>query len=860
MASRALVATTAVTAAVCALTVWFWRRQSHSCSGRRHQLRAPSWVQRSETRCRSESAPELSSPPVAARSSPPKLIRARSNPGGGDQEEHGRLKREVLPAVLEAPAEKSPPKPIDSPLTKLSMEYVSVKLLGRGSYGAAYLMRRERDGDLCVCKHVTAVREQDCDVSLLEAIPSEVRILASLDHPHVIQYLAVDTYPSIDDEALVHLWMEYAPGGSLDTAIQAQAKLSRGGFATGRVATWAIQLADALNHVHSRRILHRDLKAANIFLTHSGDVKLGDFGVARAFAAQTIGRSQSALTAVGTPYYMAPELIKSEEYGAPSDIWSLGVVLYELLTLKRPFDAANLGAVILSIADGRYDEAALAQCAHNPRLCALASRAGLLHPEPKQRLTIEGLRIKILEWLWSDDAADEDADGVADRLMSSPRHLSHRSPASRGTLGRQRVAEASGVGGVRARRDSLVDLIWAGGEPESGTAEAATVAVLLAKRRSSAAVKLDAPLDAQLGSGALDTRLVNFEDDLADESSVEGHTEDHNVDGAMSGRGRARAPTVFEEAPAWAREELVGALTEAGRIEWRELAFGDRIGSGGFGSVHKATWSTSNAVATKAGGALTVAVKTMISTSAVHEMCKEATLLCTARHAKVVSVFGLSVSPDASLCLVMEYLPGGSLFDLLHPKGVDFCEDGTHGSFTVLLEGLRLVRLMQDCAQGLAFLHGRGIVHRDLKSMNLLLDAERAHLKVCDFGLSRSALLTAKMTRVGSIQWAAPEVLLGVAYGPRADVWSFGVVLWELCTGAIPYSGIPRPKLARMVALDGMRLPIPRVSPHRCPTQLVRLIGVCFQEERARPQFHQIINILDACEDGLRKGSPGGVS
>ena len=107
----------------------------------------------------------------------------------------------------------------------------------------------------------------------------QVAILAALDHPHIVRYLhsVVDRSEASEgrsERGELRIWMEYAPGGSLEQAIQTQAKL-RLGFSTGRVCTWAIQLADALDHVHSRRVLHRDLKTANVFLTHAGDVKLG---------------------------------------------------------------------------------------------------------------------------------------------------------------------------------------------------------------------------------------------------------------------------------------------------------------------------------------------------------------------------------------------------------------------------------------------------------------------------------------------------------------------------------------------------------------------------------------------------------
>ena len=125
-------------------------------------------------------------------------------------------------------------------------------------------------------------------------------------------------------------------------------------------------------------------------------------------------------------------------------------------------------------------------------------------------------------------------------------------------------------------------------------------------------------------------------------------------------------------------------------------------------------------------------------------------------------------------------------------------------------------------------------------------------LQVCDFGLSRgAAFLTAKMTRVGSVQWAAPEVLLGVAYGQRADVWSFGVVIWELLVGLVPYGSAGRVEVARGVASGELRLPVPPMEPHRCPEQLLRLLDDCFTPPADRPEFSDVVNILDVCKSRL---------
>lgn len=246
------------------------------------------------------------------------------------------------------------------------------------------------------------------------------------------------------------------------------------------------------------------------------------------------------------------------------------------------------------------------------------------------------------------------------------------------------------------------------------------------------------------------------------------------------------------------------------------------------------------------------------------------------------------MSSDATLSLVMEHCQGGSLFGVLaemrrgqrsqrpacrssqqpqqsghegiagtddqHSRPSNARRSSATGAVAALLDGPQLLRILQGTAEGMAFLHSRGIIHRDLKSANLLLDAGQSEVKVCDFGLSRQAFETAAMTRVGSVQWAAPEVLLGVAYGQRADVWSYGVVTWECLTGLIPFAGLSRTAVARGVAIEGLRLPIPTLDAERCPLDMLKLLASCFEKERARPEFGDVLRILDSCEGQISIG------
>jgi NIMA (never in mitosis gene a)-related kinase len=103
--------------------------------------------------------------------------------------------------------------------------------------------------------------------------------------------------------------------------------------------------------VHDRKILHRDLKSQNIFLTGRQKlIKLGDFGIARVLK----HTHENARTAIGTPYYLSPEICEGKAYNNKSDMWSLGIVLYEMCTLKCPFDASNLNGLVLKIIRGVY--------------------------------------------------------------------------------------------------------------------------------------------------------------------------------------------------------------------------------------------------------------------------------------------------------------------------------------------------------------------------------------------------------------------------------------------------------------------------------------------------------------------------
>jgi len=264
--------------------------------------------------------------------------------------------------------------------------YERVQELARGAHGTAVLWRCRNTGDELVSKEVSPDAEQE---SSLLSLQNEVRLLQNIRHEHIVAFVAALSLPG---GHFCYL-QEFARGGTLDAAIRARRTLATP-FASTVVARWMRQLATAMAHLHELRVLHRDLSTKNILLSAppcEGDIRVCDFGVAKALS---LSHSNLASTIAGTPYYWSPEVLKGVPYGLAADIWSVGVVAFELLTLKRPFVAENLPALQLLVANGTANgtftalDQALRACAHPYPLAWLASTEALLHTDPACRLPL----------------------------------------------------------------------------------------------------------------------------------------------------------------------------------------------------------------------------------------------------------------------------------------------------------------------------------------------------------------------------------------------------------------------------------------------------------------------------------------
>ncbi|NXD64976.1 NEK5 kinase, partial [Eolophus roseicapillus] len=223
-------------------------------------------------------------------------------------------------------------------------KYEIIKKIGEGSFGKIFLAKGKVDNEQCVIKEIDLTK---MPVKEKEASQKEVMLLAKMKHANIVTFCA-----SLQEKNKLYIVMEYCDGGDLMTRINMQHGVL---FDEDQILRWFVQISLGLKHIHDKKVLHRDVKAQNIFLCNNGKVaKLGDFGIAR----QLNSTMEFAHTCVGTPYYLSPEICENQPYNNKTDIWSLGCVLYELCALKHPvsiiFEGNSLHQLVLKICRGHF--------------------------------------------------------------------------------------------------------------------------------------------------------------------------------------------------------------------------------------------------------------------------------------------------------------------------------------------------------------------------------------------------------------------------------------------------------------------------------------------------------------------------
>jgi NIMA (never in mitosis gene a)-related kinase len=215
--------------------------------------------------------------------------------------------------------------------------------LGEGAYSIVYKVMRKVDKKIYALKKVKLLNLSDKEK---ENALNEVRILASVKSNFVVSYK--EAFFDEKDRTLC-IVMEFADNGDLLQKITEHKKRSIF-FDESTIWHIFIQLVRGLKSLHDLNILHRDLKCANVFLYSNGEAKIGDLNVSK------VTRGGMGTTQTGTPYYASPEVWNDCPYDSKSDIWSLGCVLYEMITLKPPFRAADMEGLYKKVTKGQYSK------------------------------------------------------------------------------------------------------------------------------------------------------------------------------------------------------------------------------------------------------------------------------------------------------------------------------------------------------------------------------------------------------------------------------------------------------------------------------------------------------------------------
>eukprot|EP00250_Pteridium_aquilinum_P006013 c1600_g1_i1 orf=412-1587(+) len=261
-------------------------------------------------------------------------------------------------------------------------------------------------------------------------------------------------------------------------------------------------------------------------------------------------------------------------------------------------------------------------------------------------------------------------------------------------------------------------------------------------------------------------------------------------------------------------------------LDLRRLHMGPAFAQGAFGRLYRGTYNGED-----------VAVKLLERPEnnleraqfLENQFAKEVSMLATLRHENVVRFIGACWKPSV-LCIATEYAKGGSLRMFLARKRVI---------------PLRLaVKYALDVARGMEYLHSFGVIHRDLKSDNLLISDKS--IKIADFGVARIEVQTEGMTpETGTYRWMAPEMIQRRSYNNKVDVYSFGIVLWELITGSLPFQNMTAVQAAFAVVNRGTRPEIPT----DCAPALAQIMTSCWDANpEVRPAFSEVVRLLEEAQ------------
>lgn len=593
-------------------------------------------------------------------------------------------------------------------------EYKQVRTLGSGGFGKVVVC--EKGGDTIAVKFIPASSELNQTV-----FKREIQNLRPLSHPNIVNFRGF-ALPSAENDNNFIIAMDYVPGESLQYLIDSKWNmwdLNRNQYRT-KTDKIAIICGIALGmaFVHWKGIIHGDLKPGNIlFDTDTRTPYICDFGSSSLFSLE----STTTTSRTFTPYYAAPELYNDQRCSEKIDIYSFGIIIYEIITMKRAFQN-------------------LSQLQHANQIAR-----GIRPPMPSD---VTQFARDLIVRCWAQDPEDRPSFAEICYLL---RNNGHKIFAG-------------------CNNDCLNKLPW----------------YFIDMCASS--IHLES-------LPALDIPHINIT----------------KVDEVKCDDQKAARP----------QQKDYGLCDDI--VDINEYQQVREIGSGGFGKV----------VLYEKGGNR-VAAKLISAELEInqHAFQREIEQLKTLSHPQIVKLRGFALpSPKNgnNFVIVMDYISGGSLKDAL-----DRCPDWFNSTVKT--------RIIHKIAQGMAFIHSNEVIHRDLKPGNILLDEDYSPY-ICDFGSSRLFSLETTMTSSLSFTpyYAAPELYNEQPYNTKVDVYSFGIIVYEIVTGKHAFRNLSRLQLVQNI-VDGKHPTIPDTV-----SDFARdLIECCWDiNPEKRPSFDEICDALN---------------
>lgn len=215
-----------------------------------------------------------------------------------------------------------------------SFNWLKGARIGSGSFGTVYLGMNSLTGELMAVKQVELnplfkdEKDPQIHAKIIESFDLEMKLLSELQHENIVSYLGSST----DDEH-INIFLEYVPGGSLNSMLS-----NYGPFEEPLIRNFTRQILIGLSYLHSRNIIHRDIKGANVLIDIKGEVKISDFGISKKLTPSSSAKNNNKRASLqGSVYWMAPEVVKQIATTPKCDIWSVGCLLVEMFTGKHPF-------------------------------------------------------------------------------------------------------------------------------------------------------------------------------------------------------------------------------------------------------------------------------------------------------------------------------------------------------------------------------------------------------------------------------------------------------------------------------------------------------------------------------------------